>query len=66
MKDFSFITNSHPAYIDNLYHDFKGDPASVDPEMRMFFEGFDFALDKPTSANGKAETCPVFRQIRHY
>jgi 2-oxoglutarate dehydrogenase E1 component len=43
MKDFSYITNSHPAYIENLYLDFKKDPDSVDPDMRKFFEGFDFA-----------------------
>jgi 2-oxoglutarate dehydrogenase E1 component len=44
MKDFSYITHSHPAYIENLYNDFKHDPASVDPEFRKFFEGFDFAV----------------------
>lgn len=44
MKDFSYITNSHPAYIETLYNDFVKDPQSVDPEMKKFFEGFDFAL----------------------
>ena len=48
MKDFSYITNSHPEFIENLYKDFANDPNSVDPELRKFFEGFDFAL-----ANGK-------------
>ena len=46
MKDFSYITNSHPAYIENLYTDFVKDPASVDPDIRKFFEGFDFALSQ--------------------
>ena len=41
MKDFSFITNQHPAYIESLYSDFVKDPASVDPELKKFFEGFD-------------------------
>jgi 2-oxoglutarate dehydrogenase E1 component len=45
MKDFSYITNSHPAFIENLYRDFVQDPNSVDPEMRKFFEGFDFAVN---------------------
>jgi len=44
MKDFSYITNSHPAYIENLYQDYVKDPSSVDPEMKKFFEGFDFAV----------------------
>ena len=30
MKDFQYITNAHPAYIENLYNDFVKDPASVD------------------------------------
>jgi 2-oxoglutarate dehydrogenase E1 component len=53
MKDFSYITNSHPAYIENLYNDFLANPETVDPEMRKFFEGFDFAIDKIVpAANG--------------
>ena len=43
MKDFQYITNAHPAYIENLYNDFVKDPASIDVELRKFFEGFDFA-----------------------
>ncbi len=55
MKDFSFITNSHPEYIENLYRDFVKDPSSIDPEMKKFFEGFDFAfsnLSNKLQANG--------------
>lgn len=44
MKDFQYITNSHPSYIENLYQDFVKDPGSVDTELRKFFEGFDFAV----------------------
>lgn len=44
MKDFSYITNPHPAFIEALYSDFVKDPASVDPDMKKFFEGFDFAV----------------------
>ena len=57
MKDFSYITSSHPAYIENLYQDFVKDPESVDPEIRKFFEGFDFAVNnvKPlANGNGAA------------
>ena len=55
MKDFSYITNSSPAFIENLYRDFVKDPDSVDPEMKKFFEGFDFAITNVT-ANGNGKT----------
>lgn len=55
MKDFSFITASHPSYIENLYIDFKNNPDSVDEELRKFFEGYDFAL----SSNGGEDGSPT-------
>lgn len=45
MKDFSYITHSHPAFIESLYKDFLTDPTLVDPDLRKFFEGFDFAVN---------------------
>src|SRR5215217_7731299 len=54
MKDFSYITHSHPAYIESLYHDFLQNPESVDPEYRKFFEGFDFALSNGTNGHAVA------------
>jgi 2-oxoglutarate dehydrogenase E1 component len=53
MKDFSYITNSHPAFIEGLYQDYLRDPGSVDPELKKFFEGFDFAMSQ-TNGNGSA------------
>ncbi len=50
MKDFSFVSNAHPAYIESLYKDFLKDPETVDAEWVHFFEGFDFAV---LNANGK-------------
>jgi 2-oxoglutarate dehydrogenase E1 component len=55
MKDFSYITNSHPAYIESLYHDFVQNPESVDPDYRKFFEGFDFAIN---NVNGNGHAAP--------
>jgi 2-oxoglutarate dehydrogenase E1 component len=52
MKDFQYITNAHPNYIENLYQDFVKDPNSVEVDMRKFFEGFDFAVTNNTSVNG--------------
>ncbi len=60
MKDFQFITNAHPGYIENLYNDFVKDPESVDTELRKFFEGYDFAVSEtkvtssaPAKQNGQ-------------
>ena len=64
MKDFQYITNAHPAYIENLYNDFLQEPASVDPDMRKFFEGFDFAISSGSAAiastTGKPAAEPGF------
>ncbi|HQW85031.1 MAG TPA: 2-oxoglutarate dehydrogenase E1 component [Ferruginibacter sp.] len=60
MKDFQYITNSHPGYIEGLYNDFVKDPASVDVDMRKFFEGFDFAISNAASSvNGAAKNGTV-------
>src|SRR5882762_5896877 len=65
MKDFQYITNSHPSYIEGLYNDFVKDPNSVEAEMRKFFEGFDFAVSngvkttdggRQTTDNGRQAT----------
>jgi len=76
MKDFQYITSSHPQYIEGLYNDFTKDPNSVDPELKKFFEGFDFAISSGTAAaapqaaaNGKpspAGTIDWMSEIRVY
>jgi 2-oxoglutarate dehydrogenase E1 component len=57
MKDFSYITSSHPSYIEQLYQDFSRSPESIDPDLRKFFEGFDFAIsnskEQPVSSSQK-------------
>ncbi len=54
MKDFSYITNSSPEYIESIYKEYLLDPANVDPELKKFFEGFDFAVTSGGKTNGKA------------
>lgn len=57
MKDFSYITNQHPSYIENTYNEFVKNPESVDQDLRKFFEGFDFAVSNGNiSANGQAKS----------
>ena len=40
---FSYLSNSSPEFVENLYRSYKEDPDNVDPEWQRFFEGFDFA-----------------------
>lgn len=79
MKDFSYITNQHPSYIENTYNEFVKDPNSIDQDLRKFFEGFDFAIghqfpiNNSVSATNNAESSVnilaelnVFRLITGY
>lgn len=59
MKDFSYITSSHPEFIENLYRDFLSNPNSVDPELKKFFEGFDFAIGNGKPTNGAVAHAPA-------
>ena len=53
MKDFQYITNAHPSYVENIYNDYVKNPESVDADMKKFFEGFDFAIGNGLASNGK-------------
>lgn len=55
MNDFQFVTSSHPAYIESLYNEYLKTPETVDPEWKMFFEGFDFALNKSGTEPSKTK-----------
>ena len=68
MKDFSYITNSHPAYIESLYNDFLKDPQSIDPDIQNFFEGFDFAItqDSTQSITSQSVTYDWMKEIKVY
>jgi 2-oxoglutarate dehydrogenase E1 component len=72
MKDFSYITNSHPSYIESLYSAFVKDPNSVDAELKKFFEGFDFAVTNGSAATSSqvvsaaAADTDWMREIRVY
>jgi 2-oxoglutarate dehydrogenase E1 component len=66
MKDFQYITNAHPGYIEKLYNDFIKDPGSIDADLRKFFEGFDFAISSSTgvtaSKNGQPAASASFSE----
>ena len=63
MSDFSYITSSHPGYIENLYNDFKKDPESIDIDLRKFFEGFDFAL---SNQNGGSKVGDIAAPVSEF
>jgi len=43
MDKYSYISNADVGYVDQLYQNYKKDPASVDLTWQKFFEGFDFS-----------------------
>jgi 2-oxoglutarate dehydrogenase E1 component len=53
MKDYSYVFNAHPSFIDEMYQKYEADANSVDEGWRLFFEGFEFGADKAPS-NGQA------------
>ena len=46
MDKYSYISNAHVAYIDELYVDYKSNPDAIDSSWKAFFDGFDFAIAK--------------------
>ncbi|RYX99720.1 2-oxoglutarate dehydrogenase E1 component, partial [bacterium] len=43
MDKYSYISNAHTDYIDELYKTYKTEPEAVDSSWQKFFEGFDFS-----------------------
>jgi 2-oxoglutarate dehydrogenase E1 component len=56
MDRYSYISNAHGAYIEELYKSYKENPDSVDSSWQKFFEGFDFSLE--FKENGEVEPKP--------
>ncbi len=62
MKDYSYVFNAHPGFIDDMYAKFTNDPDSVEEGWRVFFEGFEFGSDNGHSSNGHAaSSAPLSR-----
>lgn len=54
MKDYSYIFNATPSFIDTMYAQYLSDPNSVEPGWRTFFEGFEFSgksISAPTKSS---------------
>lgn len=51
MENYSYISNSDVAYLDELYKTYKSDPQSVDVSWQKFFQGFDFSIQRYGEGN---------------
>lgn len=43
MDKYSYVSNADVSYIDQLYQNYRKDPAAVDSTWQKFFEGYDFS-----------------------
>jgi 2-oxoglutarate dehydrogenase E1 component len=56
MDNYSYISNADVGYIDQLYQNYKQNPAGVDPTWQKFFEGYDFSSQRyGENGHGAAE-----------
>jgi 2-oxoglutarate dehydrogenase E1 component len=46
MDKYSYISNADVGYLDQLYQNYKKDPASVDLTWQKFFEGYEFSTQR--------------------
>jgi 2-oxoglutarate dehydrogenase E1 component len=61
MDKYSYVSNAHVDYIDELYKSYQQDPKSVDESWEKFFEGFEFSQIK---TNGKSNAIPASSTTR--
>ncbi|HOI31477.1 MAG TPA: hypothetical protein PLC47_01830, partial [Bacteroidales bacterium] len=66
MDDYTFLNANDPAVLESLYQQFKNNPDQTDPQLRRFFEGFDFAVRDYASRPGEVSlaTGKEFKVIR--
>lgn len=67
MEKFTYLSAQNVGYIEDLFHTFLQNPAAVDPDWRLFFEGMEFA--KKVGGGGGAlseKEVRVYDLIRAY
>jgi 2-oxoglutarate dehydrogenase E1 component len=47
MEKYSYINNTNPAFVEDLYLQYKNNPESVEPLWQKFFEGFEYSQILP-------------------
>jgi 2-oxoglutarate dehydrogenase E1 component len=65
MDKYSYISNAHSAYIEELYRSYKENPDSIDQSWQKFFEGFDFSLEfkEKEAITPKSNGADAFDQV---
>ncbi|MBN2175036.1 MAG: 2-oxoglutarate dehydrogenase E1 component [Bacteroidales bacterium] len=58
MDKFSWLNSGDPSQIEELFQNYKKNPASVDESWQKFFEGFEFARTDYSSQKGEPELYP--------
>jgi 2-oxoglutarate dehydrogenase E1 component len=51
MQKPEFLNNAHPEYIEKLFNDYRRDPTAVDESWRIFFQGYELALEEPPKSS---------------
>jgi 2-oxoglutarate dehydrogenase E1 component len=52
MKNYSYVYNAHPSYIEQMYKLYQQEPTSVDEGWRVFFDGFEFSTNEHSVSDG--------------
>lgn len=63
MDKYSYISNAHGNYIDELYKAYRENPDSVDDSWQKFFEGYEFAK---SSGNGTVDSDAATVSVNHF
>ncbi len=67
MDKYSYISNAHGNYIDELYKNYQENPESVDYTWRKFFEGFEFGQysgNGSQSSQAKGPSAELDKEIK--
>lgn len=56
MKDYSYVFNAHPSFIESMYKNYQQDPTSVDDGWRLFFDGFEFSNNGHGVSDAEGQT----------
>ena len=65
----SFVQRSNLEFLEQMYQDYKANPAAVDPSWQMFFEGMEFGAQRTpttTTSAGALKEIQVYNLLEHY
>ena len=66
MESTTSLNRSNLEYIEGLYETFRANPAAVDPQWRLFFEGVEFGQSRPAQGSFSQKELGVYNLIEHY